>query len=204
MDSVQEKHPDPAPTVNRLRDEKGAELLQLLAGISAEGDLTKPQINGLKRWRKTVGAAGIGILESMSEIVGRIVGRGSIDQSDWLELQLVIERVLPVTERGIERKGKTWRNAPVTAMQRDYIAVLGGSLQPTAKTTSKSGPIRLRPSTTRPRVERSPERRSASSSTQCVTRRALTTASAHVGAAKQRASSCLAPTAASWPARATP
>jgi len=93
-------------TRNQLHDEQGAELLALLSEIIADGKLTDDEIQRLTDWLIAHQGCDLPAVEFLVECVHGVVSRGHLSESDRLELQLGIEKVLPVSHRGFARHAR--------------------------------------------------------------------------------------------------
>lgn len=86
-------------TKKQLAEEAGAELLLLLKGIVLDGTVTAAEVASLDAWLAKNRDTEIPAVKHLAEIVGRIAADGVVSADEQIELQLGIEKVLPVSER---------------------------------------------------------------------------------------------------------
>lgn len=93
-------------TKRQLAEEQGAKLLSLLCEITADGKLTEEEVKNLGDWLLENQALDYPSVDLLLEVLARILADGTVSEEERLELHLVIERVLPVTERSAARESR--------------------------------------------------------------------------------------------------
>jgi hypothetical protein len=102
--------PDPkrrlSLTKAQLREEIGAALLDILKSITGDGELAQTEIEQLAQWLQTNAASEIPAIAHLATILRRVLADGVVSPDERLELQLGIEKVLPLTERGFAKAAR--------------------------------------------------------------------------------------------------
>jgi hypothetical protein len=93
-------------TKAQLREERGAALLAFLKTVVADGRLSKAEFHGLNEWLQANSESDVPAIGHLSEIVRQILEDGKVTPDERLELQLAIEKVLPVTERSFAKEAR--------------------------------------------------------------------------------------------------
>jgi hypothetical protein len=124
----------------QLEAAAGADLLDLLGLITADGKIELADVQRLRDWLFAHAGANLPAITRLTGIVVRLLENGVITESDKTGLYLAIERVLPVTAEGIARARRdsadgpagqdegAWREGPLSEAQRKYLQALGGKI----------------------------------------------------------------------------
>ena len=106
MNAESEKRRRLSLTKAQLHEEKGSALLALLADIVADGKLTDDEIQRLGVWLNDNRDSEMPAIHFLLDCVNGIVARGQLFEADRTELFIGIEKVLPLTERGIAKQAR--------------------------------------------------------------------------------------------------
>ncbi|MDO8540338.1 MAG: hypothetical protein Q7S40_07835 [Opitutaceae bacterium] len=93
-------------TKSQLQQETGASLLSLLSKIAGDGRLGNGEVRELRQWLDENRGSDIPAIGFLVEIADRVLADRKVTGDERIELQLGIEKVLPVTERGIAREAR--------------------------------------------------------------------------------------------------
>jgi len=99
-------------TKRQVAEETGAALLALLNDILADGKLTDGEISRLHEWLDDHRSADLPAVGFLAEAVESIIAKGLVSEADKHDLHLAIERVLPITERGISKAARLSAEPP--------------------------------------------------------------------------------------------
>lgn len=99
MSNESQSHVRITLTKKQLTTYRGRELFNLLSEISADGVLTTSEIEQLRTWLNADTNDKLPAESQLNETLQRLLANGSISQSERIELQKEIERVLPATQR---------------------------------------------------------------------------------------------------------
>lgn len=94
-------------TKSQLQEDTGASLLALLNEIIGDGKLTDDEILRLHDWSAKNRNSDLPAVGFLADAIEGSIANGVVSDSDRLDLQLAIERVLPVTARGIAREARS-------------------------------------------------------------------------------------------------
>lgn len=87
-------------TKKNLATETGNALLQMAIRIASDGKIDLDEIKELRRWLRSNNEGNtIAAVAYLHDIMQRITADGVVDRDELLELQLAIERVIPVEHR---------------------------------------------------------------------------------------------------------
>lgn len=111
-------------TKSQLSTERGAELFKILCEITQDGMLTDVEVERLKNWLATSGAAALPSEKMLTDLLGRLLANGKISREERRELQKEIERILPPSQRAEAKEARE----RLDAIDSSIAVVPGGSL----------------------------------------------------------------------------
>ena len=123
-----------SPTKRQLEEAAGADLLNLLCAIPPGARSDPAEVQRLRDWLFAHADGDLPAVTRLMEIIVRIMEAGVITEPEGTELAIAIERVLPLTQQGVERQGaagdapRAWREEPMSELQRKFIQSLGAEI----------------------------------------------------------------------------
>ena len=111
-------------TKSQLSTERGAELFKILSEITKDGMLTDREIEHLRSWLASSGAATLPSEKMLADLLGRILANGKVSREERRELQKEIERILPPSQRAEAREARE----RLHAIDESITVVPGGPL----------------------------------------------------------------------------
>jgi hypothetical protein len=129
-------------TKSQLSTERGAELFKILCEITQDGILTDAEVERLKAWLDTSGAASLPSEKALTDLLGRLFANGKISRDERRELQKEIERILPPSQRAEAKQAREHLDAIDTPVNPPRPA------PPRSRTHPAHHPCSPRPSTT--------------------------------------------------------
>jgi hypothetical protein len=147
---VQEPRRRLSLTKRQIATEAGQDLLTVLTDIAGDGNLAPAELERLRSWLDAARDVEFPAVRQLRDLAEDILSDGVATDDECSEMLLLVERVLPVTERALVREARfertrsspsvgtnesggdapwgDWRTDSATDAQRRYVGVLGGSL----------------------------------------------------------------------------